>query len=289
MIVRRACLIVALLLAGCQQPVPSPRYHLGGPYQSQGVWHYPAESYALDETGLAGIAPSAHAPLTTNGEIFDQTILAAAHPTLQLPAIARVTNLENGLSVLVRINDRGTGDPKRLVEVTRRTAELLRMAAVGRVRVEVVAEDSRQAVEKMSNAPRLAVVAAPRASVVAVDLAPPMGMAGESQRAAVPAAAKGAADAAPSPAVFRLPEIVTQGPARPGKLMVRLDTFEEYHYAAIQNARMGRFKPSIVSLFQGRQQQFRTEVGPFDRAEQAEAALDFAFSMGIPDARIVVE
>jgi len=284
-IVRRACLIAALLLAGCQQPVPSPKYHLGAPYQAQGVWHYPAECYALDETGLAGVAPSAHAPLTTNGEIFDQTILAAAHPTLQLPAIARVTNLENGLSVLVRINDRGTGNPKRLIEVTRRTAELLRMAAVGRVRVEIVAEDSRQAVEKMSNAPRLAVVAAPRASVVAVDLAPP----GEPQRAAVPAAARGAVDAVPGPAVFRLPEIVTQGPARPGKLMVRLDTFEEYHYAAIQNARMGRYKPNIVSLFQGRQQQFRTEVGPFDRAEQAEAALDFAFSMGIPDARIVVE
>ena len=100
---------------------------LGAPYQAGGVWYYPRESYEGQETGLATVYPSGHAELTADGEVFDQTALAAAHQTLQLPAIARLTNLENGRQVLVRINDRGPATPHRLIEVTRRTATLLRL------------------------------------------------------------------------------------------------------------------------------------------------------------------
>ena len=67
--------------------------------------------------------PRSMRALTADGEAFDQSALAAAHQTLQLPAVARLTNLENGLQVMVRINDRGPATPHRLVEVTRRTAD----------------------------------------------------------------------------------------------------------------------------------------------------------------------
>ena len=90
---------LALLAASCQKPVPvSPHYVLGAPYQAGGVWYYPRESYAGQQTGLAMVYPPDHAELTADGEAFDQTALAAAHQTLQLPAIARLTNLENGLA-----------------------------------------------------------------------------------------------------------------------------------------------------------------------------------------------
>ena len=120
---------LALLAASCQRPPPvSPHYVLGAPYQAGGAWYYPRESYEGQQTGLATVYPSDHAELTADGEAFDQTALAAAHQTLQLPAIARLTNLENGLAVVVRINDRGPATPHRLIEVTRRTATLLRFA-----------------------------------------------------------------------------------------------------------------------------------------------------------------
>jgi hypothetical protein len=70
---------------------------------------------------------------------------------------------------------------------------------------------------------------------------------------------------------------------------VRLDTFEDYRYAAAQRARLSGWQPQIVSLVQGRRHRFRTEIGPLDRVEQAEAALDAAFAAEIPDARIIVE
>jgi rare lipoprotein A len=103
------------LLAACAAPPPaSPRYHLGQPYQAGGVWHYPRESYDLNETGLGSVLPPGRPPLTANGERYDVGAMTAAHASLQLPAIARLTNLENGLATVVRINDRGTGNPHQL-------------------------------------------------------------------------------------------------------------------------------------------------------------------------------
>ena len=122
---------------------PDPHYVLGKPYQVGSIWFYPRESFDLDETGIACHRYRRDSPrLTTDGEVFDQTALAAAHPTIQLPAIARLTNLENGREVTVRVNDRGSGDPHRLVEVTSRTAALLDIPpdGVARVRLRVLTE-----------------------------------------------------------------------------------------------------------------------------------------------------
>ena len=88
---------------------------------------------------------------------------------------------------------------------------------------------------------------------------------------------------------MRLPEIVTQTLPRPGWLMVRLDTFEEQQYAAVQRARMGAGVASIVSVFEGRTHRFRVEIGPLPDIARADAVLDQALASGIPDARIVVD
>ena len=98
---RLAVLLLAGGLAGCglfRRPPPPPapaHYTLGAPYRLDGTWYYPKDQAEYEATGLAAIAPG-HAGLTADGETSDATALAAAHQTLQLPAIARVTNLENG-------------------------------------------------------------------------------------------------------------------------------------------------------------------------------------------------
>ena len=167
---------LALFAAGCTPALqPNPRYVLGNPYQIGSIWYYPRESLDLDEAGIAVVAKSGPPRLTTDGEVFDQTALAAAHPTIQLPAIARLTNLENGRELTIRLNDRGAGDPHRLIEVTRRTAELLDIPPDGgaRVRLRVLANESHAAADAVPGAPSLAVTAAPRGKVQVAELAPP--------------------------------------------------------------------------------------------------------------------
>lgn len=278
------------LLSGCARPHSNPHYELGNSYQVKGFWHYPNESYELNETGLATTFPAGHAALTSNGEVFDQSIAMAGHPTLQLPAMARLTNLENGRSLLVRINDRGTGDPHRLVEVTARAATLLAMQeSATPVRLQVLPMESRAAVDGLPGAPVLAVAAAPRDVVHETTLSPLPGSRQEAGNTANTVAPIAAAEPTAVSPPARLPETVTQEVLQPGRLWVRLDTFEEYQYAAVQRARVGKLGARIESSFDRRRHRFWVRIGPLETVRQADDALDAALAAGIPDARIVVE
>jgi rare lipoprotein A len=278
---------------GCAPPLkPDPHYVLGTPYQAGSVWFYPRESYDLDETGLAGIVKNNTGRLTSDGEVFDQTVLAAAHPTSQLPAIARLTNLENGHEITLRLNDRGSGDPHRLVEVTRRAAELLDMPPNGatRVRLRILPNESHAATDAVPGAPALAMTAAPRGTVEVAELPPPAGVrqsGGDRVSHAVSLAPP--AEATPPAPPMRLPETVVQTSPRPGLLIVRLDIFDDYRYAAAQRARMAAAGARIVPVVQGRGHRFEVEIGPLPDVARADSVLEEALAAGIPDARIVVE
>jgi rare lipoprotein A len=289
---RFGCLALSLTATACTPALKSdPHYVLGKPYQAGAVWFYPRESFDLDETGIAAVAKTGAPRLTTDGEVFDQTALAAGYPTIQLPAIARLTNLENGRQITVRLNDRGSGDPHRLLDVTSRTALLLDMPPNGlaRVRLQVLPNESHAAADALPGAPSLALTAAPRGSVEVAELAPPPGVRAGYGRVLPAAAAVVPEQAATAPPPMRLPEVIAQTTPRPGKLMVRLDTFDDYQYAAVQRAKMGWNNTSIVTVFEGRTQRFRVEVGPLPDIAAADAVLDRALASGIPDARIMVD
>lgn len=122
-------------------------YKVGKPYQVGGDWYYPSEDFSKTETGIASwYGPTFHGKRTANGEIYDQNELTAAHRTLQMPSLVRVTNLENGKSIVVRINDRGPFKKGRVIDVSKRAAELLGFINQGtaRVRVEVLEKESRK-------------------------------------------------------------------------------------------------------------------------------------------------
>src|ERR687890_797924 len=150
--------VAVLTLAGCAGTKPQSKaavpgqarstggYKIGEAYQVKGVWYYPKEDFSYDETGIASwYGPGFHAETTANGETFDQNELTGAHKTLPLPSLVRVTNLENGRSIIVRINDRGPFVPGRIVDLSRRSAQLLGFEAQGsaKVRVAILAEESR--------------------------------------------------------------------------------------------------------------------------------------------------
>ena len=122
-------------------------YKVGKPYQIQGVWYYPGEDYSYSETGVASwYGPDFHGKYTANGEIFDQNDVTAAHRTLPMPCFVRVTNLDNGRSLVVRINDRGPFAHGRVLDLSKRAAQLLGMEGTGtaKVKVEIMADESRE-------------------------------------------------------------------------------------------------------------------------------------------------
>jgi rare lipoprotein A len=276
-------------------PAPAVHYVVGEPYQAGGVWRYPREDFAYDETGLATVAAS-HEALTTDSESFDQMALEAAHPTLQLPALARITNLETGRQVVVRINDRGPASPGRLTEVSRRTAELL--GAVGTapfaVRVQVLEAPSRQLASALQGAsPPLRIAVAPRVSIQAEPLGAPPGAhaAGHVRTAATaPVAATAPAGTDAEPVPLRLPEQVTAVPPRPGLLYVACGAFSRLQYAELLRQRLRGLGAQIAHPTGTQHDRpFRVRIGPFEELRQADAALDRAMRAGVSDARIIVE
>src|SRR5438105_1437524 len=125
------------------EPVPKGggTYRIGRPYIVAGRVYVPEEDVKYREEGTASwYGDDFHGRLTANGEVFDMGGLTAAHPTLPMPCYARVTNIRNGKSLIVRVNDRGPYHGNRLIDVSNKAAELLEFKdnGVARVRVEYV-------------------------------------------------------------------------------------------------------------------------------------------------------
>jgi len=125
--------------------VAAPRYKIGDPYSVGGVWYYPTRDLTYDETGIGSWYGDEFAGrLTANGEIFDPEQITAAHKTLPMPSVVRVTNLDNGRSLVVRVNDRGPFVPGRIIDLSRESARLLgfKEQGIAKVRVKLLAEQS---------------------------------------------------------------------------------------------------------------------------------------------------
>lgn len=117
------------------------RYKVGAPYTVAGKRYYPREDKYYDRVGVASwYGDDFHGRLTANGEVYDMNALTAAHPTLPLPSLVKVTNLKNNRSLIVRVNDRGPYVNDRLIDLSRKTADLLglRHAGLAKVRVQYV-------------------------------------------------------------------------------------------------------------------------------------------------------
>jgi rare lipoprotein A len=304
---RRALLTAALALAplaACAPPrqaaLPQgePRYMVGEPYQMGGLWSYPREDFSLVQTGFAAVAPEGRAGRrTANGEAHDPTAMMAAHRTLQLPAVVRVRNLANGLEAELRVNDRGPANPGRVVELSPRAAELLRIPRGGAapVRVSVVAESSRALAGSLpgtENAP-LAIEAAPVGRVQAEQLAPPPGARQAERLRSAPARAQPAATVAgPDLAAvpLRLPERVSQAAPEALRIFVEAATFSRRDLAERQRAQLAHLGAQVEAFWANRAtQNFRVRVGPLPDLAAADAALERMLRAGVSEARILLD
>lgn len=278
------------------------RYKVGKPYQIKGQWYYPKVDYQYVEEGIASwYGPNFHGRSTANGAVFDMNKVSAAHRTLPLPSMVRVTNLENGRSIRVKVNDRGPFAHRRIIDLSRRAAQLLGFERQGTalVRVEILAAESQKLAYLMQNgiAPEeLAPAPNPAPSKIVLDeeLPPPPGA----------AASDGGAQFKVQPRVSPSPEQVSRAPleapeldeqvvivpTKPGTgIYVQAGAFSQHVNAVRAQAMLQAVGPTIIEQYNKSETPlFRVRVGPVTTVEQADLALAKVIATGFVDAHIVV-
>jgi len=225
----------------------------GKPYNIAGRTYYPLESAAgYDETGVGSwYGRDFHGKLTANGENYDMHALSAAHKTLPLPTLVRVTNLANGRSVVVRVNDRGPFVKSRIIDLSYAAANALGYDKQGTARVRVQALDGRSTyIHSSGNAP----------------IAPP--------------------PPEPMPASKR----VANEPPAPG-MYVQLGAFGQPGNADRLRGNLSADYPSVrVQPFWNNQQRlYRVRIGPYSDVRNIESTVLDLQQKGYTDAIVVIE
>ena len=312
---------LGLVLSACGQTQPKPpatatgssaapvfdqgprAYKIGSPYQIGGAWYYPKVDYNYAETGIASwYGPGFHGKSTANGESYDQNALTAAHRTLPMPSMVRVTNLNNGRSVKVRINDRGPFKNGRIIDLSLHAADLLDMRRRGtaKVRVEIVEDESRAlaAAALTEDAAADAPNPAPRVPVVVEDLAQDAGGIAPATRPATPAASQTAlavprANGTEARPQLTAPEpdgIVTTVPVQAGQIFVQAGSFTQIANANKLRARLIKVGDArIIQAVVDQRIFFRVRFGPLDSVDEADLLLATLIDNGHNAARVVVE
>ncbi len=326
--VRISALIVAVsafagLVAGCaetefvvhsakrvvgaiEEPPPPPEYKVGKPYQIQGVWYYPREDFDYEETGIASwYGAQFHGRKTANGDIYDMNALTAAHRTLPMPSYVRVTNLENGRSLILKVNDRGPFARGRIIDVSRRASQLLGFQKNGtaRVRVQIMADQSRAIAARLRGQAQLAKIGTPitvdrlpKPKVSTQALPPPGDESESTDIAEAPPAAL------PSPAAIAEPNEelsmnlepadakITVEAVKETQIFVQAGAFSLFENANRVRARLTPIGPvKLTSVLINGKDLYRVRVGPLKSVGEADRMLDSVSRAGYPEARIIVE
>jgi rare lipoprotein A len=272
----RSILVIGLALigvAGCSSsPAPPGVYKLGGPYQIQGRWYYPQYDPGYDRTGIASwYGEPFHGRSTANGEVFDRRVVTAAHPTLPLPSLVRVTNLANRRELVIRVNDRGPFVGDRIIDLSQEAARQLGFEREGTTSVRVQFIDLADA---RGRPPR------PAARYAPMPVAEPDGRA--------PAPTPVASGPAPALAAHPpKPETAIDMAQCQGRF-IQVGAFAEPARAQRLVAELHALQVVPVSLVTPAQDHLaRVRLGPIPDSETAGAALDRLKQFGYSEAFVV--
>jgi rare lipoprotein A len=265
-------------------------YKVGNPYQIDNVWYYPHEQPDYDETGIASwYGPTFHGKRTANGETFDSNDLTAAHRTLPMPVNVRVTNLDNGKSLILRVNDRGPYARNRILDVSEHAAELLgyKNAGTARVRVTYIGRaDGAGPVTPPAIATAVAAAPAGQVDTAALDIVPGATVAPPVQAGELPAPVP-----EPPPQPVQEPTGQVQQVPVPAvtHLYVQVGAFSTYDNAVRLANRLGGNGLNISPITRNGQTLYRVRSGPYATTGDADNALARINGAGSNDARIVVD
>jgi rare lipoprotein A len=295
-------------------------YKVGAPYTIDGVTYTPMEEFQHVETGIASwYGPGFHGKSTANGETYDQSDHTAAHRTLQMPSVVRVTNLDNGRSTVVRVNDRGPYARGRVIDVSRAAAEELDMTHSGtaRVRLEQLsmesqamkdialngggASEQRAALDKFiagrRGPPPVAATAQatsppPPTPSVTVPASPPQPVLPNPRSPAVtPLVASGSAgqgSGPPPPTVATIASVAAAHPS--GGFYVQTGAFSTMGNAEKQRGLLTTYGSSEISpASAGGREVYRVRLGPYTTSDAAGIVADRLKRSGYGDARVVAD
>lgn len=270
---------------GAPSSAPGPvTYVVGSPYEVGGEWQYPQEFTSYDVTGLGTIIHTPANSYTADNELYKPDALMAASPVLPLPCIVTVTNLVNGYSIKVRVNDRGPPVPGRVIAVTPAVARLLGFPPGGVVEVQVTLDSQASATLQSSLGAGLKLHAAPVSSITSQSLAPPGSAQGNgAAQQLMPTDSSNEQTAG----VLLTGQVSVTTPA-PGPLWVRVSGFGSMDGATPTIARLSNMPARIVPVFGGARTLWAVEAGPYHSVEAADAALQEELSLGITGPEIVV-
>ena len=281
------------------------KYKVGQPYQVSGIWHYPSEDFGYKKTGIASwYGPGFHGKRTANGEKYDMNALTAAHKTLPMPSIVKVTNLANKKTIKVRINDRGPFIEGRIIDLSKKAAELLEIDKLGtaRVRVELIPDDSMtlktMALDSSGAFNKVKmpeIQTAPLASIVTEEVKPlaeayinnqePMNITRKFDPSQITRQLK------PLPETNNVPLQTTsiQQIMKPG-FYVQAGAFSEISNAKRLEAQISHLGSVFINVANIAGQTFhRVRLGPFVERSNAERLLDYIRNSGYSGARIFAE
>ncbi len=310
-------MILAFLLFGCAETELASHmwktydppaktqgtFKVGNPYNIQGTQYVPVERYEHSETGIASwYGPGFDGKRTANGETFNKNELTAAHKTLQMPSLIRVTNLDNGRSLIVRVNDRGPYSRGRVLDLSERAADLLGFKGRGtaKVKIDVLTEESRRVAEmaKQGQDTRGYEVAMNQ-NRIPTNGRPPKQVVLQQQTTTYQTASAqpvvsqqlGSVPVHAGPGGVMYPDqVVQQVPVSPSSIYVQAGSFSTEANALALSQRLASIGPARVYPAMVRGQNFyRVRLGPYPQVEQADAALNSAVGAGASGAVIIVD
>ena len=293
-------------------------YKVGAPYTIDGVTYTPMEEFAHVETGIASwYGPGFHGKYTANGEVYDQSDKTAAHRTLQMPSVVRVTNLDNGRSTVLRVNDRGPYARGRVLDMSRAAAEELAMTRTGtaHVRIEQLGTESqalkdialngggpdeqRAALDQFAagvrGTPPVAataqVVPPPTPPVTVQPSPPPPAPVAPTPRS--PAATPYVASSSAGPTGQAPPTVATLASAAAhngGGFYVQTGSFSTVGNAERQRGLLTSYgSPEISQASSGGREVYRVRLGPYTTSDAAGIVADRLKRSGYGDARVVAD
>ena len=272
-------------------------YKIGSPYQVDGTWYYPHEEPNYDETGIASwYGPTFYGHHTADGEVFKAEGLTAAHRTLPMPVNVRVTNLDNGRSLIVRVNDRGPFAKGRIIDVSEQAAKLLGFYGQGTAKVRVTfiarADLPNGQPQPDMTPPEIAsaVQAAPTGKVEVASLGTTPGVAVDppESMAALPVAPTRAPSEEQIAATQPTGQVTTVSVPAVTHLYVQVGAFSTLENARRIQSHLGNGL-MISTIERNGQKLYRVRLGPFDQVADADQALSRLTGQGSNDARIVVD
>ena len=254
-----------------------PIYKVGNPYKINGKWYYPAIDYDYDEIGMASwYGPGFHGKKTANGEIFNQNIISAAHRTLPLPSIVKVTNLDNGKILgFVRVNDRGPFARNRIIDLSKEAAKQLGFVnkGVAKVRVEILEDESRKFANDLVKANKNAKAAVVQ-EIKKKDLSVNSNKSLKSNKKIV----KGNVDI----------ELDENFVLKNNDIAIQVGAFSDHRNAKSLIEKLSEFKAYIKREFIENKYIYRVRIGPLGDLSEANQLKDKLFDLGYTSSHLIM-